>query len=99
MGRFAFLVIAIAIVVAAMMPGRLAPPPKQASLSAPVAPVTDAYRVETPADGMPTNVPRQTDGHFYVDAEVNGTRIHFLIDTGSTTVALTEDDARRAGIV
>src|SRR5690242_12414577 len=29
---------------------------------------------------------RESDGHFYVDAEVNGATVHFLVDTGATGV-------------
>jgi aspartyl protease family protein len=41
---------------------------------------------------------RQPDGHFYVDAEVNGAKVHMLVDTGATAIALTREDARKAGI-
>lgn len=41
---------------------------------------------------------RARDGHFYVDADVNGTRIHFLVDTGASLVVLSPEDARAAGI-
>ncbi len=41
---------------------------------------------------------RSGDGHFYADAQVNGARIHFLVDTGASAVALTRADAQRAGI-
>jgi len=41
---------------------------------------------------------RARDGHFYVDADVNGTRIRFLVDTGATYVALSPADARSAGL-
>jgi aspartyl protease family protein len=41
---------------------------------------------------------RARDGHFYVDADVNGARIRFLIDTGATYVALSPEDARSAGL-
>lgn len=41
---------------------------------------------------------RAPDGHFYADAMVNGARVHFLIDTGASMVALTQADAQRAGI-
>jgi aspartyl protease family protein len=41
---------------------------------------------------------RARDGHFYVDADVNGARIRFLVDTGATYVALSPDDARSAGL-
>jgi aspartyl protease family protein len=44
-------------------------------------------------------VERSDDGHFYADADVNGARIRFMIDTGASVVALTPRDAERAGIV
>lgn len=47
---------------------------------------------------LQTVLQRSANGHFYVDAEVNGEMVHFLVDTGATTVALTEEDAARAGI-
>ena len=37
------------------------------------------------------------NGHFRVDAEVDGTRIRFLVDTGASDVVLSENDARRLG--
>ncbi len=39
-----------------------------------------------------------SDGHFWVDAEVNGQRIRFLIDSGATTTSLSRSAAERAGI-
>ena len=41
---------------------------------------------------------RSSDGHFYADASVNGHTIRFLVDTGAGTVALTEEDAKAAGL-
>jgi aspartyl protease family protein len=41
---------------------------------------------------------RSYDGHFYADARVNGATVHFLIDTGASGIALSTDDARRAGL-
>jgi aspartyl protease family protein len=43
-------------------------------------------------------IPRAPDGHFYLDAQVNGAQVHFLVDTGASMVALTSADAQRAGI-
>lgn len=37
------------------------------------------------------------DGHFQADAQINGTQVRLLIDTGATTLALAPDDAKRAG--
>ena len=45
------------------------------------------------------SVNRSGDGHFYVDALVNGKSVHFLVDTGSSAVALSPKDAAAAGIV
>lgn len=41
---------------------------------------------------------RRGDGHFYADVEVNGVPISMLVDTGASSVALSAEDARRAGI-
>lgn len=41
---------------------------------------------------------RAADGHFYARAEVNGTEIRFLVDTGASSVVLTREDAARAGL-
>jgi len=41
---------------------------------------------------------RERDGHFYADVEINGTPIRALVDTGASGIALSRDDARRAGV-
>ena len=62
----------------------------------PSAPETAAaHSAPTPNESV---YRRASDGHFYVDADVNGTRIHFLVDTGATYIALSPDDARTAGL-
>jgi aspartyl protease family protein len=43
-------------------------------------------------------VRRGDDGHFHLDAEVNGASIRFLVDTGASSTVLTSRDAERAGI-
>ncbi len=40
---------------------------------------------------------RDLSGHFAADALVNGTHVHFMVDTGATDVALTSADAQRLG--
>ena len=57
----------------------------------------NAQAAETPV------IARAADGHFWADAEVEGAggrraMVHFLIDTGSSSVALTANDARRIGL-
>ena len=41
---------------------------------------------------------REPNGHFYADALVNNMSVRFMVDTGATGIALTRDDARRAGL-
>ncbi len=40
---------------------------------------------------------KNTSGHFVATASVEGTRVRFLVDTGATSVALSESDAQRIG--
>lgn len=39
-----------------------------------------------------------SDGLFYVDATVNGERVHFVVDTGASVVVLNASDAARTGV-
>ncbi len=48
--------------------------------------------------GDRVEVPVADDGHFYVTAEINGTRVLFVVDTGATDIVLTQRDAERAGL-
>ena len=41
---------------------------------------------------------RAEDGHFHADVGVNGKTVRMLVDTGATTIALSAEDAARAGI-
>jgi aspartyl protease family protein len=38
------------------------------------------------------------NNHFFADADLNGRSVTVMVDTGASMVALTYDDARRAGI-
>lgn len=41
-------------------------------------------------------LPRQRDGHFYADGTLNGQPVRFLVDTGASTIAVTDALAQRA---
>lgn len=43
-------------------------------------------------------LPRAEDGHYYVDLEINGRTVPFVVDTGATSVVLTQRDAERIGL-
>ncbi len=38
------------------------------------------------------------DGHFYVNARINGNEIRFMVDTGASDIAINMNDARKIGI-
>ena len=44
------------------------------------------------------SVGRDRSGHFVVTAELDGTPIRMLVDTGATTIALSHRDAARIGV-
>lgn len=52
-----------------------------------------------PLSGMAVSIPKsKADGQFWTDARVNNGHVKFLVDTGASSVALTPEDARKAGI-
>jgi aspartyl protease family protein len=63
-----------------------------------------AQRLRAEATGKPVErgkevrIPMAIDGHFWVDAELNGERVKFLIDSGATMTTIGRDTAARAGI-
>ena len=56
------------------------------------------HKTEPSAPGIEVSLQRSSDRHFYATASVNGHDVRFLVDTGASEIALTEDDARRVGI-
>ena len=57
----------------------------------------------SPSPTLPTGahelvLDRAPDGHFYTDAKVGYATIHFLVDTGASTIALSRADAQAAGV-
>jgi aspartyl protease family protein len=58
-----------------------------------------AEAVGTPVQtGQETRIPMAIDGHFWVDAKVNGRDVKFLVDSGATTTTIDRDTAQAAGI-
>ena len=48
--------------------------------------------------GAPMTLRKREDGHFWVDADVNGHRVEFMVDSGATFTALSAPAARNAGV-
>jgi aspartyl protease family protein len=101
MWRLAVLIIFATTLVGALMPSFEPAPPSVDSQR--------TIRVDTFEESLPSpptedlqsgsvTLQRNFDGHFYADAQVNGATVHFLVDTGASGIALTTEDARRAGL-
>ena len=58
---------------------------------------SNASAAPEPLDGA-VHLQRDENGHFYADVEINGAQVHMLVDTGATGIALSREDARKAGI-
>ena len=56
------------------------------------------YRPALTVSGSETIVPLASDGHFWIEAEVNGEPVEFLVDTGATYTGLSRDTAAALGI-
>ncbi len=50
------------------------------------------------AEGQSLHIRMDPDGHFWARGEINGTPARFLIDSGATITALSDDVAREAGL-
>ncbi|WP_077147356.1 TIGR02281 family clan AA aspartic protease [Sphingopyxis sp. KK2] len=48
--------------------------------------------------GGELRIPMARDGHFWVDARINGVERRMLVDSGATVTALSEASARAAGV-
>jgi aspartyl protease family protein len=57
---------------------------------------TPAVRVHYPTRSVEIRPDRQ--GHFRVEARIDGRRLDFMVDTGASLIALTARDATRVGI-
>jgi aspartyl protease family protein len=48
--------------------------------------------------GRSAEVARTSSGDFAISAQINGARVHMVVDTGATSVVLTAEDAKLAGL-
>jgi aspartyl protease family protein len=58
-----------------------------------------AEAVGTPVQqGRETRIPMAIDGHFWVEARLNGQRVRFLVDSGATMTTVDRQTAQKAGV-
>ena len=97
-------VILVGAGIGLMLPGTRNAAPAAAEPAQPQAQVASAEApAAAPKQASPgwvgeTRLQRGDSGHFFATALVNGQPVEFVVDTGATTIALTETDARRIGI-
>lgn len=71
-----------------------------AAAPVPLVPAARPVPATPPVDQpVATVLERRDSGHFLTFADVNGEPVRFVVDTGADTVALTQDDARRAHVM
>ena len=87
---------AMAVAAPQLLDLRIALGPETAAEEAPI--IVAPARKRDVSRGGDVKIRAKADGHFYVDAKVNGRNIALVVDTGASIVALRESDARRAGI-
>jgi aspartyl protease family protein len=51
------------------------------------------------AVGRELRIRKSLDGHFWVNGELNGRKVRFLVDSGATVTSISADTAARADIV
>jgi aspartyl protease family protein len=58
-----------------------------------------AEAIGTPVEqGRETRIPMAIDGHFWVNAKLNGKDVRFLVDSGATMTTIGRDTALAAGV-
>lgn len=87
-----FAAVAIAVVITFVIDNKFSEPDVQRSAPPTIAQVTPAE----PALGANSALlRREEDGHYWARADIGGTSIKLLVDTGASIVALTWNDAQR----
>jgi len=60
--------------------------------------VTEMIQHRTAAHSRIQQIPRGNGGEFKLDAKINGVKVPMVIDTGATSVVLTYETAKAAGL-
>lgn len=110
MTRLIVIMLVLGTAIGAMMPTGSPTPVNETSADLPAASASDTGEDEgTSTDDRraasdvfvsanSVRLSREGDGHFYAKVQVNGAEVNFMVDTGASGIALTTEDARRAGL-
>ncbi len=98
--RSLFLVMLTAVAIAVVIAFVVAPKFQQEAAIPDPAPVTVAVASPPPPSvgSRAAFIDREADGHYWTRADVGGTQVKFMVDTGASIVALTYFDAQRLGL-
>lgn len=98
-------VIALSMAVALVIALYIAPKLREAEYRAAVEQQRAATKVVAAASDPGSSIhsraafiDREADGHYWTRADVAGTEVKFMVDTGASIVALTFRDAQRLGL-
>lgn len=97
--KYVLVIGAVAAFAAPKIPAYLAE--FKAQQAAPARAASAVAPARTPASGGGLGVvelPPGPGGHYFADVEIEGARLHMLVDTGATVIALSGDDADKLGL-
>jgi aspartyl protease family protein len=93
------LILAAAFLVMGAYAARFADRAVAVDPHAPSAPVQAAYEPQDPVtSGRSLMIEANGQGHFQVDARIEGRHLDFMVDSGASVVALRESDAAQVGV-
>jgi aspartyl protease family protein len=98
-----YLIVVVLAGIAAALLGQVTPsrsPSRAVIMTAPAGTSAKAAPDEPNVNRLDGSIQldRKGDGHFYADVRINGNFVHMLVDTGASSIALSRDDARTAGL-
>ena len=100
--RLLFMVVSVSAsairTVAYIQSGKSGLPPVQTQAEAPKQQPVEKPKAQPVRLSGVERIPRGPRGHYEATFKINNARVHSLIDTGATSIALNESTARRAGI-
>jgi aspartyl protease family protein len=85
---------AVALLIAGVLAVKFVDQSGRAPAAAPVT----AAPAQVATNSRSVSLKRADNGHFELEARVDGRRLDFMVDTGASHIALRESDAARLGI-